>query len=136
VERTLTENAPDASGAGAPTERKKLIFFVATDPAVDPGPFETAKWWATVAAEAGLDAEVRLAAQAVRGVGAGLVGTPPDGVFLSVCPRAMAKYGVTGEQVDAVGGHPRTLAEILTEVAEGKSVLIPITHRIDDASGS
>ena len=51
---------------------------------------------------------------------------------MSVCPRAMEKYDISRDQLDAIGARPRTLAEILTEVADGTSVLIPITHSIDD----
>ena len=113
-----------------PTERKTLIFFVGSDPDVDPGPLHTAQHFAAVAADAGLPTELRLAARAVRGIAD--VTAQPDGVAVSVCPRAMEKYEVSRDQLDAIGARPRTLAEILTEVADGTSVLIPITHSIDD----
>lgn len=48
------------------TTRKKLIFFAASDPAEDPGPAWSAYHFAEVAARAGLEAEVRLAGDAVR----------------------------------------------------------------------
>ena len=120
---------------------KKLIFFVAADPTLDPGPLVAAYHFASVAVKANLKAEVRLAAQAVRA--ADLDASDPDadvhlllkkgpaqGVFLSVCPRAMEQFGVTPEQARAIGARPRSLTDILTEVAEGSSVLIPITHRM------
>jgi predicted peroxiredoxin len=47
-------------------ERKKLIFFVSADPHDNPGPAWSAYHFAKVAAEAGLDAEVRLAGDGVR----------------------------------------------------------------------
>ncbi len=47
-------------------ERKKLIFFVSADPRENPGPAWSAYHFAKVAAEAGLDAEVRLAGDGVR----------------------------------------------------------------------
>ena len=46
--------------------RKKLIFFSGADPAVNPGPAAAAYHFATVAARAGLEAEVRLAGDSVR----------------------------------------------------------------------
>jgi predicted peroxiredoxin len=44
----------------------KLIFFAAADPRTNPGPAWSAYHFATVAARAGLEAEVRLAGDAVR----------------------------------------------------------------------
>jgi hypothetical protein len=129
VTSTLTSSAAQSEHT-TPTERKTLIFFVGSDPDVDPGPLETAQHFAAVAAGAGLPVELRLAARAVRGI-ADVTAQPP-GVAVSVCPRAMEKYGVSRDQLDAIGAHPRTLAEILTEVADGTSVLIPVTHSIDD----
>ena len=113
-----------------PTDRKTLIFFVGSDPDADPGPLHTAQHFASVAAGAGLAAELRLAARAVRTISE--LPVQPDGVAVTVCPRAMEKYAVSRDQVDAIGARPRTLAEILTEVADGTSVLIPVTHTIDD----
>ena len=46
--------------------RKKLIFFASADPKVDPDPAWSAYHFAKTAANAGLDAEVRLAGDAVR----------------------------------------------------------------------
>jgi hypothetical protein len=134
-----TYEAPDTTSES--TRRKRLILFVAVDPAEDPAPLKTAMFWASVAAEAGLEAEVRLAANAVRALQPGHVADsevaalleqgPPSGVVVSVCPRAMGNFDIGEDAVRAIGGRPRTLAEILTEVAEGRSVLIPITHGID-----
>lgn len=47
-------------------KRKRLVFFTSADPRSDPGPAWSAYHFATVAARAGLDAEVRLAGDAVR----------------------------------------------------------------------
>ncbi len=47
-------------------ERRKLIFFTNSDPAIDPKPAQMAYHFATVAAHAGLEAEVRLAGDAVK----------------------------------------------------------------------
>jgi hypothetical protein len=47
-------------------ERKKLIFFASADPRENPGPAWSAYHFASVAAEAGLEAEVRLAGDGVR----------------------------------------------------------------------
>jgi hypothetical protein len=126
---TLTSSARESDGRAA-TERKTLVFFVGTDPEVDPGPLQTAQHFAAIAADAGLPAELRLAARSVRR----LVDVPaqPEGVEVSVCPRAMEKYDISRDQVDAIGGRVRPLAEILTEVADGTAVLIPVTHSIDD----
>lgn len=46
--------------------RKRLIFFAAADPRFHPGPAWSAYHFAHVASRAGLDAEVRLAGDAVR----------------------------------------------------------------------
>jgi hypothetical protein len=46
--------------------RRTLIFFARADPSVDPIPAEMAYHFATVAAQAGLKAEVRLAGDAVQ----------------------------------------------------------------------
>ena len=126
---TLTSN-PRESDRTAPTERKTLVFFVGTDPEVDPGPLQTAQHFAAIAAGAGLPAQLRLAARSVRRLAD--VPAQPQGVEVTVCPRAIEKYDISRDQVDAIGGRVRPLAEILTEVAEGRSVLIPVTHSIDD----
>ena len=126
---TQTSNAPQ-SPAATPADRRKLVFFVGNDPDVDPGPLRTAQHFASVAAEAGIAAELRLAARSVRNIAD--VPAQPEGVFVTICPRAMEKYGVTGAQLDGIGARPRRLAEIFAEVAEGTSVLIPVTHTIDD----
>jgi predicted peroxiredoxin len=47
-------------------DRKRLIFFVSSDPHEDARPATRAYHFATVAGNAGLDAEVRLAGDAVR----------------------------------------------------------------------
>lgn len=47
-------------------ERKRLIFFVSSDPSENPNPAWSAYHFAEVAAKAGLDAEVRLAGDGVR----------------------------------------------------------------------
>lgn len=46
--------------------RMHLVFFASADPRSNPGPAWSAYHFATVAARAGLDAEVRLAGDAVR----------------------------------------------------------------------
>ncbi len=46
--------------------RRKLILFTNSDPGTDPGPAASAYHFATVAAGAGLEAEVRLAGDAVK----------------------------------------------------------------------
>lgn len=46
--------------------RKHLVFFTSADPRSNPGPAWSAYHFATVAARAGLDAEVRLAGDSVR----------------------------------------------------------------------
>ena len=128
MSNTLT--TPHPAERTVPSERKTLVFFVGTDPEVDPGPLHTAQHFAAIAAGAGLPAELRLAARSVRNIAD--VPAQPQGVAVSVCPRAMEKYDISRDQVDAIGARVRTLAEILTEVADGTSVLIPVTHTIDD----
>lgn len=126
---TLTSSSRESELA-TQTDRKTLVFFVGTDPNVDPGPLQTAQHFAAIAAGAGLEAELRLAARSVRKIAD--VPVQPNGVAVTVCPRAMKKYDVSPDQLEAIGARPRPLAEILTEVADGTSVLIPITHSIDD----
>jgi hypothetical protein len=46
--------------------RRKLVFFTSADPAADPGALFRAYHFANVAGRAGLEAEVRLAGDAVR----------------------------------------------------------------------
>jgi predicted peroxiredoxin len=46
-------------------ERKKLIFFASANPLENPRPARTAYHFASAAADAGLEAEVRLAGDAV-----------------------------------------------------------------------
>ena len=46
--------------------RRKLVFFAAADPRTNPRPVWSAYHFATVAARSGLEAEVRLAGDAVR----------------------------------------------------------------------
>lgn len=48
------------------TARRRLVFFTTADPRTDPGPAGQAYHFAAVAARTGLDAEVRLAGDAVR----------------------------------------------------------------------
>lgn len=47
-------------------QRKRLIFFVSSDPRTNPRPASQAYHFANVAAKTGLDAEVRLAGDGVR----------------------------------------------------------------------
>ena len=49
----------------APSNRRKLIFFTTADPRTDPGALFRAYHFAHVAAQSGLEAEVRLAGEAV-----------------------------------------------------------------------
>ena len=46
--------------------RRKLIFFASSDPRENPGPAWSAYHFANVAGKAGLEAEVRLAGDAVK----------------------------------------------------------------------
>ena len=48
------------------TQRRRLVFFTSADPRDNPRPAWSAYHFAAVAAGAGLDAEVRLAGDAVR----------------------------------------------------------------------
>lgn len=61
---------------------RRLIFFTTADPRTDPGPTGQAYHLAAVAARTGLDAEVRLAGDAVRLA-------RPDGVADSDAGRAL-----------------------------------------------
>ena len=61
------------------TRRRKLIFFVASDPAERPEPAWSAYHFAEVASSAGLEAEVRLAGDAVRVARPDAAGPGPKG---------------------------------------------------------
>ncbi len=61
------------------TERRKLIFFAAADPRSNPRPAWSAYHFAATAARAGLEAEVRLAGDAVLVARAGGVQESPVG---------------------------------------------------------
>lgn len=60
-------------------QRRKLIFFVNTNPSVDPRRAQSAYHFATVAARAGLEAEVRLAGDAVLVAVPGAIASSPGG---------------------------------------------------------
>jgi hypothetical protein len=129
------DGAPDhataARAAHPVAERSRLIFFVGADPKVDPGPVEAARHMATVAGEAGLEGEIRLATGAVRALEMGMLEGLPETISLTACPRSMGNLDLSEERARAAGARPRRLAEILTEVADGRSVLIPVAHRVD-----
>lgn len=72
-------------------ERRKLVFFVNSDPRIDPGRISTAYHFATVAAKAGLDAEVRLAGDAVKVAIPGAIQDSVDGNEL----REKTRLGTT-----------------------------------------
>ena len=119
-------------------KRMRLVFFVSTGPANEASRVSSAYHLASVADAAGLDAEVRLADDAVLSVdpayvatvrGAGELRRRMDsasrtGVVVSVCPRSTERLGINDEQIAAVGARQRPLSEILIDVAEGRSVLV------------
>lgn len=71
---------------------KKLVFFAAADPRENPKPAWSAYHFAAIAARAGLEAEVRLAGDAVR------VAQPDgiDGSELGTDLREKARRGAGG----------------------------------------
>jgi sulfur relay (sulfurtransferase) complex TusBCD TusD component (DsrE family) len=121
-------------------DRKRLIFFVGANPATDAGRLSAAYSFASAAAGATLDAEVRLAGDAVLAADPAFLATVDGadalrqgidraataGVQVSVCPRSTERNGINDEQVAALGARPRDLADILVEVAEGRSVLVHV----------
>lgn len=121
-------------------KRMKLIFFVGANPAVDAGRLSAAYQLASAAAGAALDAEVRLAGDAVLAADPAFVATihgaddlrdridnaAQQGLDVTVCPRATDRRGINAEQVTAIGARPRPLTDILVEVAEGRSVLVHV----------
>lgn len=118
--------------------RKRLIFFVTADPAADPSPVAAAYHFASAAASADLDAEVRLAGDAVLVADPAYVASldgaealrervdaAADGrVDVTVCPRSVDARGIRPDQVTGIGARPRPLTEILVDVAEGTAVLV------------
>ena len=119
-------------------KRMKLIFFVGANPAKDADRVAAAYHFASAADGAHLDAEVRLAGDAVLAADPAFVATVAGadnlrsrmdtassrGVDVSVCPSATERCGINAEQVEEIGARPRPLSEILVEVAEGRSVLV------------
>lgn len=119
-------------------DRKRLIFFVTADPAAEASPVASAYRFAQTAAATGLEAEVRLAGDAVLVADPAYVATLngsetlrdrvdaaiSDHVDVSVCPRSTSARGIRDDQLAAIGARPRPLSEILVEVAEGRSVLV------------
>jgi sulfur relay (sulfurtransferase) complex TusBCD TusD component (DsrE family) len=113
-----------------PMDRRKLIFFVGANPATDAGSVTAAYRFASAAAGAHLDAEVRLAGDAVLAADPAYIATvedadslrdridqaPAQGVAVSVCPYSTEQRGINDE----------LLADILVEVAEGRSVLVHV----------
>ena len=122
------------------TARKRLIFFTTSDPGVHPEQVLEAYHLASTAARAGLEAEVRLAGDAVKVAIPGAIAATPRGDDLrekvligtqagfavSLCPGSAESRGVSDEAMAAIGGVRRYLAEILTEAAEGRSEFIHI----------
>ena len=121
-------------------DRRKLIFFVGANPATDPDLLTAAYRFASAAAGASLNAEVRLAGDAVLAADPAFIatvdgadalrqridGAPDERVDVSVCPNSTEARGINAEQVAAIGARPRLLSDILVEVAEGRSVLIHV----------
>ena len=121
-------------------KRMKLIFLVVANPASDAGRLSAAYRFASAAVGADLEAEVRLAGDAVLAADPAFLATVPaaadlrsrldaatDEAFdVSVCPRSTERRGINDEQVRSIGARPRPLSEILVEVAEGKSVLVHV----------
>jgi predicted peroxiredoxin len=68
--------------------RKRLIFFARSDSRSDPAPIAQAYHFATVASSAGLEAEVRLAGDAVRVAQPDGVAATPAGAALRQKARA------------------------------------------------
>jgi predicted peroxiredoxin len=119
---------------------RKLIFFVTTDPAVQAGPAIAAYVLADAALTAGIEAEVRLAAAAVLVADPGYVATVHGsgrlrqgldravarGVETTVCPESVDGHGIPDEQLVRIGASRRALAEILAEVDDDRTVLVPL----------
>ena len=119
---------------------RKLIFFVTTDPAVQAGPVIAAYVLADAALSAGIEAEVRLAADAVLVADPGYVATVHGsgrlrhgldravarGVETTVCPEAVDAHGIPDEQLIGIGASRRPLADIRAEVDEDRSVVVPL----------
>lgn len=72
-------------------DRKRLIFFAGADPRTNPGPARSAYHFAEVATRAGLEAEVRLAGDAVRVAHPDGVADSPVGEELREKVRAGAR---------------------------------------------
>lgn len=119
---------------------KRLIFLATADPAVDSSPVVAAYLLAAAATSAGLEAEVRLASQAVLVADPGYVATVQGsirlreqvdgartrGAAVSACPASVDALGVLAEQLEAIGARPRPCADVRTEVADGRSTVVDL----------
>jgi hypothetical protein len=111
--------------------RRRLIFF----PAADPSRVTAAYRLAAAGAGAGFEEEVRLAGDAMLVADPAYVATMDGGDALRrdldgavtdgvTCPCARSQCGIHEDQLAAIGAQLRSLADILVEVAEGRSVLV------------
>lgn len=87
------------------------------DPRTNPRPVWSASHFATVAARTGLEAEVRLAGDAVR------IAQPPPRTWSPSDRPASTTVRVSEDRVAGIGGVRRDLGD-LTEVADGTPELI------------
>lgn len=118
--------------------RRKLIFFVTTDPAAEAGPVIAAYLLADAAMSAGFEAEVRLAHEAVLVADPGYIATVHEtgrrrerldgavarGIETTVCPETVDGRGIPNEQRTGIRARRSALAEILAEVAGDRSQLV------------
>ncbi len=116
----------------------RLIFFASSDPAAVPKPIWSAFHFAQAAARAGLEAEVRLAGDAVTVARQdGWADTEPGadlrekiaagatlGYTISMCPNSSRARGISEAQIEQFGAVPRPLGDILTETAAGRCNLV------------
>ena len=117
---------------------RKLIFFTDHSDTISTGPVWTAYYFALVAHRAGLEAEVRLAGDAVDvfkrertalsdssdRLTKHMHEAVDSALFISACGGSIVKRQLTDADLQRWGAVPRELSEILTEVAEGRSELI------------
>lgn len=118
----------------SPVKRMRLVFAISSDPRVNPGPLRRASRYITTARRNGLEAELRVAGDAVAIALSEeqdewvreLVSAGRDEGSLTICEGCATSQGLAVERVREATGGPkkRSLDQVLIDVAEGNAVLI------------
>lgn len=117
---------------------KKIVFISSADPFVNPGNVWRAFHYADVATEAGVEAEVRLVADAVKVCMPYSIPDTEKGeklrnkitrieelkYIVTLCPVSSTSHELSESDRAAVGGKLKEEVEFLNEVADGTAELV------------